>query len=212
MMWGTHTGDGVVRATVRVREAAPSDWDDIAEITFQAFLHGVIGHRHMTPEREGPMRDVAGRAGSGRIFVAEVGPTRRLVGAVSVLRAGTPYCHLALPDEAEIRMLSVVPDARGHGIARALMVHCLTADARPGVAAAVLDTDPSNAASQGLYRSLGFERIADREYLPAPTGGLLRAYRRELGVPLPPSAGAAHPARASGAAPGSRRQKRRRDN
>lgn len=65
------------------------------------------------------------------------------------------------PEIAEIKRMYVVPDARGRGLARVLLV-ALEALARDlGYAAVRLDTGARQPAAQALYESAGYAAIAD---------------------------------------------------
>ena len=65
-------------------------------------------------------------------------------------------------DEAEIANLAVVPTARRHGVARALL-EAIIAEARESrIARLFLEVRESNAAARALYASMGFLPIARR--------------------------------------------------
>jgi GNAT superfamily N-acetyltransferase len=61
----------------------------------------------------------------------------------------------------EIKKMYVVPEARGQGVARALL-HALEAKARAlGYTVARLDTGPKQVNARGLYESEGYAEIED---------------------------------------------------
>lgn len=64
-------------------------------------------------------------------------------------------------NEAELLLLAVTPDARGHGIGTALIEHSARAAAARGAARLLLEVRESNAAV-GLYRRAGFAEIGRR--------------------------------------------------
>ena len=84
-------------------------------------------------------------------------------------------------DQGEFRMLSVAPEARRRGVARALVEHCLGL-ARDGQLREVLlcSMDVMTKA-HALYTSLGFHRAPELDWKPVPSVQLL-AFRLELGV------------------------------
>jgi ribosomal protein S18 acetylase RimI-like enzyme len=141
---------------ISTRTAVPADYDRIAEVTRASFLAGPYGHIHSNPERERFELDVAARAAWGAVLVALDGD--RIVGATSLLRAGTPKARLAVEGDAEIRLLAVDPDAQGSGIGEAL-VRASIAEAKAwGARRVVLDTGSRNERAQRLYLRAGFQR------------------------------------------------------
>lgn len=78
---------------------------------------------------------------------------------------GTPVCGGGLkrlgPDVVEIKRMYVAPEARGRGAARALLA-ALEDEARAlGYARVRLDTGPKQTHAEALYRSAGYQDIAD---------------------------------------------------
>ncbi|MGA1223606.1 MAG: GNAT family N-acetyltransferase [Phycisphaerales bacterium] len=70
----------------------------------------------------------------------------------------------AAPDNstAELVYLGLAPEARGHGIARALLVEGLHRCSRSRIGAVSLAVDARNAPARALYESLGFRRVSSR--------------------------------------------------
>jgi GNAT superfamily N-acetyltransferase len=67
-----------------------------------------------------------------------------------------------LGDEvAEIKRMYVVPEARGRGVARDLLVALEDAARELGYARVRLDTGPKQPHAEALYRSAGYRDIAD---------------------------------------------------
>ena len=85
------------------------------------------------------------------------------------------------PDVAALRMLGVVPEARGRGVGRALVQatidRCMTRRKRE----LVLRTTEPMVIAQRLYRSMGFERAPERD-MHFEDGFVLYAYRLDLTV------------------------------
>jgi ribosomal-protein-alanine N-acetyltransferase len=73
--------------------------------------------------------------------------------------------------EAHVLNLCVHPHWRRQGFGRALMEHLLAAARRTGVSNVFLEVRASNRAAQGLYLSMGFNEIGQRQgYYPAKQG------------------------------------------
>jgi putative acetyltransferase len=82
-----------------------------------------------------------------------------------------------------MKRLYVSSSARGTGVGRALVVAAIEHARALGYRVMRLDTLPTMAAAQGLYRSLGFEEIGRYNDNPAPG---VRFMELDL---LPPPAG-----------------------
>ena len=145
----------------------PDEADDEAALVARAFGDGTYGHLPKGAERRAFERDTAGRAASGAVLVAR--RDGRLVGSASVLRAATPYSRVALPGEAEIRLLAVEPREQGSRLGDALMRASLEVALEWGAEALVLDTGALNVRAQALCERLGFERAPERDAV-ASTG------------------------------------------
>lgn len=65
-------------------------------------------------------------------------------------------------DEAEILTLAVLPEARRHGHARALMCSAMAEAASRGAAALFLEVSEANEAARALYAALGAEEVGRR--------------------------------------------------
>jgi len=79
----------------------------------------------------------------------------------------------------EVRLVSVVPEARGRGVARALMDECLRRARRAGATAIGLHTSRSMRAAMAMYTRMGFVRVPEFDHQP-PGAELVEAYRLPL--------------------------------
>ena len=91
-------------------------------------------------------------------------------------RDGAPGGCVALrplggPSRAEMKRLYVAPNGRGAGLGKRLALAAIDAAAQIGYREIVLDTLPSMAAAQALYRALGFAVI--EPYYPTPIEGTI---------------------------------------
>lgn len=168
------TSDAIV-----IRTAAPGDYPAIAELTVEAYE--ADGHLTVENGYRKTLADVAGRASSGEILVAAEGS--EVVGAVLFLpRPGTPYSELAQPGEAEFRMLAVAPKAQRRGIGERLVRACLDRARTAGARAVVICARDFIQGPLRLYARLGFVRIPERDWSPAP-GINLVALKYDLTTP-----------------------------
>jgi len=73
--------------------------------------------------------------------------------------------------EAEVLTIATRPQARGQGIARALMAQGLGLAAELGVQTMFLEVAADNAPALGLYQSLGFQQTGQRKAYYARSDG-----------------------------------------
>lgn len=150
------------------------------------------------------LADVAGRMAGSDVLVAE-GEAGSLLGCVTfVADDSSPMAEDLRDGEAGIRMLAVDSSAQGQGVGRLLTEECLGRARALRRRAVFLHSTPQMLAAHHIYRSLGFERVPERDW-SAPDVELL-AFRLDLGLErsVPPGLGASpgsgpsgRPARAS---------------
>lgn len=163
---------------ITVRPAVATDYDAVARITRDSYLAAGYfedaDHPYMRQ-----VQDVALRAANATIWVAE--RDGRVVGSVTLARAGEPYADIALDDELEFRMLVVDPAAQRTGAGKA-MVDAILAYARQldGIRAVALTTGQTWESAHGLYRKTGFSRVPERDWLVPGTDIKLLVYRLDL--------------------------------
>lgn len=151
-----------------IRPIRPEEHAAEAAILHAAYLAGAYG-----PELEGNREwlavenATAARDAAGRVLVAvesgaatEPGPG--LLGAMTVLPGGAPFTKATDPGEAELRLISVHPEAQGRGIGAALVRAGLELSLRWGAEVVRLDTGLRNPAFR-LYERLGFVRTPERD-------------------------------------------------
>jgi GNAT superfamily N-acetyltransferase len=164
---------------VRVRLAAPADFDDVARLTVDAYREdGQLDGEH---GYEKTLADVATRAEDGRVLVA-VDERGVVLGSVTLVLPGSRYAELSAPGEAEFRMLAVDPAAQGRGVGEALVRACVAWAADSGCHALVICARTFSAPAHRLYARLGFVRTPELDWSPFPGVDLL-ALRLELSGP-----------------------------
>jgi len=145
-----------------IRVARPADIALAGEVVAGAYLHDLsVSERYLEYLRDGAMR-----ARDAVLLVAVDGTV--VLGSVTYAPGGTPLAEVARTDEAELRMLGVVPTARGRGVAAALVRECIDRAKRDGVRRIVLSTQPEMLAAGRLYQRLGFARRPDLDWVPEP--------------------------------------------
>jgi ribosomal protein S18 acetylase RimI-like enzyme len=82
-------------------------------------------------------------------------------------------------DWPEVRLVAVSPEARGRGVARALMEECIRRARSAGATSLGLHTSRSMRTAMALYTRMGFERDPLTDFHP-PGAELVEGYRLKL--------------------------------
>lgn len=164
--------------TLTVRPVHADELAEVGELTVRSyavdgFLDGDDRYVHH-------LRDAVTRAREAEVYVAAL-PERpdRIAGTVTFCPQGSPWSELAGPAEGEFRMLAVAPEARGRGVATALVGVCLERSRELGYSAVVLSSLPVQRTAHRLYARLGFRRTPDLDWSPAEGVSLL-GFRLDL--------------------------------
>ncbi|HSL51245.1 MAG TPA: GNAT family N-acetyltransferase [Candidatus Deferrimicrobiaceae bacterium] len=136
----------------QVRRAAPADHDGVTRelAAYLAFLGEELdpsGLDHDVANWRGEYDGVAG------VMLVVVDPAGQVVGTAAVRRLA--------PGVAELKRMWLRPACRGSGLARRLMDRCLEEARALGGRVLRLDSERRLEAAVRLYRSYGFEEIAD---------------------------------------------------
>ncbi|MCL7749777.1 GNAT family N-acetyltransferase [Halalkalibacter alkaliphilus] len=83
-------------------------------------------------------------------------------------------------DYSEIRLLAVTKEARGKGVAHALLTECIERTKAKGYDAIGLHTADFMEGAIKLYGRMGFERLPEHDFEPANDGVIVKAFR--LGI------------------------------
>jgi GNAT superfamily N-acetyltransferase len=149
-----------------IRPAAPAEFDRLADLCAAAYAPFVGGDGAYVAA----LRDVAGRAAGAELLVAA---DPRLLGTVTFVPDGGPLGEIAVPGEAEFRMLAVDPAAQGRGVGLALTRHVVAESRRRGKHGVVCSSLPAMRAAHRIYARLGFARAPARDWAPVPGVDLL---------------------------------------
>jgi ribosomal protein S18 acetylase RimI-like enzyme len=152
---------------ITIREAEPTEYDALGEITAQAYLQDGLLDFGESDTYLGELRDVAKRAAAAEVLVALNGA--HLLGGVTFVPGPGPLADIAAPGEAEIRMLAVGRASRGRGVGEALVRACIDrARAAEGCTTVVLSTQRTMHSAHRIYERLGFVRTPERDWNPLP--------------------------------------------
>jgi ribosomal protein S18 acetylase RimI-like enzyme len=162
---------------VTVRDAEPAEFDAIGELRVGAYAAGSF---LADASNYGPTLRTLAIDGTGQILAAEA--DGQLLGTVTLQLPPHAGQVVRGPDEAEVRALAVSPDAQGRGVGRALLRTVIERARKMGVRHLVLSTQSGMDAARYLYSSVGFVRLPDRDWSPAP-GFTLLAYGLTLELP-----------------------------
>ena len=115
----------------------------------------------------GWLADAATRAKNSVLLDALEG--EELLGTVTWCPYGSLDAQLAKePHQGEFRTLSIAPQARGRGIGRALVEHCLDRARSAGLTEVLLFSLKEMLPAHRLYARLGFVRRSDLDWSPEP--------------------------------------------
>jgi ribosomal protein S18 acetylase RimI-like enzyme len=157
-----------------VEPADPADHGAIGDLTVRVYLDEELASERYASQ----LADVAGRAERAELLVVRDGGGR-VVASVALVLEGDFGEITESDDEAAFRMLAVDPGLRGRGIGELLVRTCLDRARAAGKRRMVLSTDPRMTAAHRLYERLGFRRLPERDWSPAPGVDLL-VYALEL--------------------------------
>jgi len=163
-----------MRDDVVIRPARDEELDIVASLLVDAYAEYAAA---MAPDAWSmfaqDIANVRGRQGDGELLVAE--QDGRLVGSVELYR----NWRGAQPGAAGLRLLTVPPPARGGGIGRALMEHCVRTARSDGKQRVVLTVTQEMGIVRDLCERLGFVRAPELDHEPAP-GVRLHGYALAL--------------------------------
>lgn len=83
-------------------------------------------------------------------------------------------------DYSEIRLLAVTSEARGKGVARALINECIKRTKEKGFNTIGLHTADFMESAIRLYGKMGFERLQQFDFEPANDGVIVKAFRLDI--------------------------------
>jgi ribosomal protein S18 acetylase RimI-like enzyme len=168
------SADAPAAGSLSAERARPDDFPAIGDLTVRVYLDEQLASERYATQ----LADVAGRADRSELLVVR-DAGGRVVASVALVLEGDFGEITESDDEAAFRMLAVDPAVRGRGVGELLVRTCLDRARAAGKRRMVLSTDPRMAAAHRLYARLGFRRLPERDWSPAPGVDLL-VYALEL--------------------------------
>jgi ribosomal protein S18 acetylase RimI-like enzyme len=115
------------------------------------------------PELAPRLQALTANADASEVIVAEL--DGQLVGAVGYVGPRQPKQDFFQADWPIVRLMSVAPQARGHGVGRTLLQACIARARRDQCALIALHTTPVMGAAQHLYRQEGFKVLRELPHM-----------------------------------------------
>jgi GNAT superfamily N-acetyltransferase len=165
---------------LRIRDARDDERDALRNVTLAAFEeYGTIMPQPLWVLYRRQILTTLDAAGPAERIVAE--RNSAIVGSALLYRPGAQaYGSTAgRVDEPQVRLLAVLPAARGEGVGLALMTECARRARRAGATTLGLHTMDMMQAATRMYERMGFVRAPDLDFSPAE-GVLVKAYRLDL--------------------------------
>ncbi|MBO9128595.1 GNAT family N-acetyltransferase [Bacillus sp. 165] len=163
---------------MKIRDAVKSELEFIREQRIQAYSEytRAVSAEHWAALKKAISSDADIQPGV-ELIVAEV--DGRIVGSVTLFPAKTDAYEGSIDelDYPEIRMLAVAPEARGKGVATALVYECIRRAKAKGFVAIGLHTGEFMESAIKLYERIGFERLPEYDFEPAGDGVVVKAFR-----------------------------------
>ncbi len=165
--------------TLKIRTASADEFDAVGKVIQAAYREYKA---HYPPEwwerYEQSQADVQSRAHESELVVAEL--DGRIIGSITLYLDGYRGGAGSWPEGwAGIRLVSVHPDARGLGVAKAMMNECLEMCRARGIPVVGLHTTQVMATARGMYERMGFERVPQFDHHPRPDY-VVYAYKYDL--------------------------------
>ena len=161
---------------IKLRDARPGELEHVAKLLVAAYQEY---EEFMQADRwdwyRNDMINVRSRIPDSELIVAEV--RNKIAGAVTLYPQGSNNGWPA--GWAGIRLLAVDPDFRGRGIGRGLMEECIRRCRERGTKTIGLHTTELMKVARAMYERIGFERIPEFDFHPAPDTTVF-AYRLDL--------------------------------
>lgn len=163
-----------------IRDAREGDRDAIRTVTLSAYQEyaDLMPPEHWEGYRQS-MLETLDEEGPAEKIVAE--QDGKIVGSVLLYPAGAAAYGQegSAAGQPEMRLLAVTPEARGQGVAGALIEECARRARQAGAAALTLHTTEMMQVALQMYERRGFMRVPELDFHPAP-GVVVKGYSLPL--------------------------------
>lgn len=154
--------------TFEIRRISPAEYAAVGNLVVGSYRHDGFLTRadgSANDDYAKVLHDTAGRATHAELWLAVDGG--HVLGCVTWCPAGSTYRELATQaDQGELRALAVAPQARGRGVGRTLVRHCIERANADGLHEILLCSLPTMTTAHHLYESVGFSRRPDLDWSP----------------------------------------------
>ena len=147
-----------------VRETRAEEFETVGQLVVSAYVGEGLVDADSGYVNE--LRDTAARSRDADLLVAVDEGQAQLLGTVTYCAGGSRYSEVAVPGEADFRMLAVDGAARGRGVGETLVRACLDRARAAGASTMRLSTKENMHAAHRLYERLGFHRTPELDWSP----------------------------------------------
>lgn len=173
---------GRININMIIRDARPNELEQIRALRLSAYEEHAykMPEKHWNMLRNSIVSDNEDTIGLERI-VAEV--DGELLGTVVLYPANANAyegMEVEVQDYPELRMLAISSNARGKGIAKALVQECMKRAREQGFSVLGLHTADFMVEAMTLYTRLGFKHVPELDFEPGNDGIIVKAFKIEL--------------------------------
>jgi len=131
---------------------------------WQLLIQVYVDDGYTDQERAQDIFDPVAVRQRGIIVGARESLEQLLAGMVIVVPPESPACRFAVGREAELHLLGVRPEYRKQGLGRLLVESAFVTAKQNGYEKMILWTQPAMSVAQHLYESMGFVRVAEKDF------------------------------------------------
>lgn len=166
---------------MRIRDALKEERLFIRKQRIEAYSEhaGAISNDHWQALKQAISSEADAQPGV-ELIVAEL--EGKIVGSVALFPPQSDAYEGVVDqlDYSEIRLLAVSPEARGKGVASALLSECINRTKEKGIETIGLHTADFMKSAMKLYKEFGFNRIPQYDFEPANDGVIVKAFQLDL--------------------------------